>query len=107
MFVFSGRRGVHCWVSDRLARKLTDEERTALANYINVYEVRQYSAPWLFLNCDKALNTGLHWCNCVRLFGHDALDRRGNRFNRFTSNCTHPTVLCRAVKANGSTLNTS
>jgi DNA primase small subunit len=38
MFVFSGRRGVHCWVSDRLARKLTDEERTALANYINVYE---------------------------------------------------------------------
>lgn len=38
MFVFSGRRGLHCWTCDREARRLNDEERTALINYINVYE---------------------------------------------------------------------
>lgn len=35
MFVYSGRRGVHCHVCDDAARKLTNEERSALAEYIN------------------------------------------------------------------------
>eukprot|EP00667_Euglena_gracilis_P025260 EG_transcript_29557 len=38
MFVFSGRRGMHCWTCDRAARQLSDEERAAVVSYINVYE---------------------------------------------------------------------
>ena len=37
MFVFSGRRGMHAWVSDDAARKLTDEQRSAILDYINVF----------------------------------------------------------------------
>jgi len=35
LFVYSGRRGVHCHVSDEQARQLTNEERNAVIEYVN------------------------------------------------------------------------
>lgn len=36
MWVYSGRRGVHCWVSDERARKLNNEGRKAIVNFLDV-----------------------------------------------------------------------
>eukprot|EP00448_Togula_jolla_P009656 CAMPEP_0170597274 /NCGR_PEP_ID=MMETSP0224-20130122/15623_1 /TAXON_ID=285029 /ORGANISM="Togula jolla, Strain CCCM 725" /LENGTH=461 /DNA_ID=CAMNT_0010921741 /DNA_START=77 /DNA_END=1462 /DNA_ORIENTATION=+ len=36
LFVYSGRRGVHCWVCDKVARRLSNEQRSALVEYINL-----------------------------------------------------------------------
>ncbi|EFP94611.2 uncharacterized protein PGTG_20567 [Puccinia graminis f. sp. tritici CRL 75-36-700-3] len=36
LWVYSGRRGAHCWVSDEEAMRLTDEQRKAIVSYINI-----------------------------------------------------------------------
>lgn len=36
MWVYSGRRGVHAWVSDKSARTLDDRKRSVIAGYLEV-----------------------------------------------------------------------
>lgn len=36
LFVFSGRRGFHCWVADKEARELSQDARKAIADYFSV-----------------------------------------------------------------------
>ncbi|KAI0205978.1 DNA primase small subunit [Astrocystis sublimbata] len=36
MWVYSGRRGVHAWVSDKKARAMDDQKRRAIAGYLEV-----------------------------------------------------------------------
>jgi DNA primase small subunit len=36
LWVFSGRRGVHCWICDPEARNMTNEMRSAVTQYCNI-----------------------------------------------------------------------
>jgi DNA primase small subunit len=36
VFVYSGRRGMHCWIGDKAARQLKNEHRGAVAEYLNL-----------------------------------------------------------------------
>jgi DNA primase small subunit len=38
-WIYSGRRGVHCWVSDASARALSNEARAAIINYCSLVTV--------------------------------------------------------------------
>jgi len=38
LWVYSGRRGIHLWISDREAMALTDEQRRSLVNFVTVVQ---------------------------------------------------------------------
>lgn len=38
LWVYSGRRGIHLWISDREALELTDEQRKALVGWLTVIQ---------------------------------------------------------------------
>ena len=39
LWIYSGRRGVHCWVADESARKLSSQARNSIAEYLTVVRV--------------------------------------------------------------------
>lgn len=54
VFVYSGRRGVHCWVCDKAARKLSNEHRSAVAEYLTMVASGQNKVKAdLRCNCEE------------------------------------------------------
>ncbi|EJD32837.1 prim-pol domain-containing protein [Auricularia subglabra TFB-10046 SS5] len=56
LWVYSGRRGIHCWVSDADAMNLTDDQRRAIMGWLDVFK----SAKGMTKRLDVRRNGVLH-----------------------------------------------
>ena len=58
MWVYSGRRGAHAWISDKRARTMDDQRRKALAGYLEV--VKGGSQSGKKVNVKRTFSGELH-----------------------------------------------
>ncbi|CAH8555391.1 unnamed protein product [Schistosoma mattheei] len=88
LWVYSGRRGVHCWVCDRSARHLDQTSRTAIAEYLTLVRGGNGKKPTLTAgNFSKSYDSHSHG-NIEPIF-HPCVDAACDiLMPRFTTYCS-------------------
>ena len=64
LWVYSGRRGIHLWISDKEAMELTDAQRKALVGWLNVVQIGKESKKPNIRNSGK-LPPSLQYANSL------------------------------------------
>ena len=57
LWVYSGRRGIHAWISDPAAMALTDEQRSSIVRYIDL--IKGYEVMDKRINLQRPLHPAL------------------------------------------------
>ncbi|XP_022648099.1 DNA primase small subunit-like isoform X2 [Varroa jacobsoni] len=55
LWVYSGRRGIHCWVADRMSREMSSSCRGAVTNYLDVLTEVNPKRPKILFKMHPAL----------------------------------------------------
>lgn len=59
LWVYSGRRGIHCWVADERARVLRQTARDSVANFINIFDGGQFKAKKVEVDGNRGMHPSI------------------------------------------------
>lgn len=59
LFVYSGRRGIHCWVCDKRARQLSFDARSAIVEYLTLITGGDYKNKKINFNRKQSLHPSI------------------------------------------------
>ncbi|KAH9391693.1 primase, DNA, polypeptide 1 (49kDa) [Tyrophagus putrescentiae] len=74
LWVYSGRRGIHCWVADKIARKLSFTARSAVCDFINLLKGGKFKTKKIEIDGNQGCHPSIHrsveiidlyWEQCV------------------------------------------
>jgi DNA primase small subunit len=81
LWVYSGRRGIHCWVSDKEAMQLTDDQRKALMGWLEVVKGGKDMVKKVNVRSNVGLKGKLVAPPSFHPFVQDAFDILRDEFN--------------------------
>ena len=82
LWIYSGRRGVHCWVCDRRARLLSNTERDAVVSYLSIAAGGDQKRTKESMNLSFPLHPSLSRAYSIALKYFDAYIEDQNLFSR-------------------------
>lgn len=86
LWVYSGRRGIHLWISDKEAMELTDDERKAIVGWLNIFgstvggKINVRVGSRALPPALQYVTRGLSLCLCLTTAYRAALDHLANEF---------------------------
>lgn len=108
-FAFSGRRGLHCWICDSCARKLSKDVRKSMVDAFNIINLDTGTVLQISYNHSNWLCRLIHDHICTHFFSQmlDEQDWLGGKIDEYLAKHSKDSLITEVRRADSTLLSTA